>query len=115
MGTMERLKKKWKITSNVDFILIMLVFSLAGMGVSFSRRKIFVFLHLDHAHLWVKIVVSLLLIVPLYQLSTLFFGLFLGQFPFFWERQKAIGRGILRLSLRVFNPKISTQKTYSIK
>ena len=100
MNTTEKLKKKWNISNNRDFTLIMLVFSLAGLGVSFSRRRIFTWLGLNHAALGIKILLSLVLIVPLYQLSTLFFGLFLGQFNFFWERQKAIGRSLKKIAYR---------------
>ncbi len=103
MNFVNKLKKKWNISSNVDFVLIILVFSLAGLGVSFSRRGIFVLLGINHAAWWLKIIVSLILIVPLYQLSTLFFGILLGQFPFFWERQKAIGRALRKIPERIFN------------
>ncbi len=101
MNMIQKLKNKWKIANNRDFTLIMITFSLAGMGVSFSRREIFVLLGLDHASLGLKILVSLLLIVPLYQLSTLFFGFFLGQFNFFWERQKAIGRALKKIPAKI--------------
>ncbi len=100
------LKNKWQIKSNWDFMMIMLVFSLAGMGVTVLRKNFFVWAGLDHTQLWFQIVASLLLIVPLYQLSTLFFGLLLGQFRFFFERQKAIGRSLLRLAQRIFPQKI---------
>ena len=103
MNIVQKLKTKWNITSNQDFILIMLVFSLAGMGVSFSRREIFTLLGINHTSLGFKIFISLLLIVPLYQLSTLFFGLCLGQFRFFWERQKMIGRALKKIPQRIFN------------
>lgn len=83
-------------------MLIMLVFSLAGLGVSFSRRKIFMLLGIDHASIGFKIFISLLLIVPLYQLSTLFFSLFLGQFDFFWQRQKSIARALKKIPQRIF-------------
>ena len=95
----ERLKKRWNISTDKDFVLIMLVFSLAGAGVGFERRKVFEFLGLNHSHLWIQILAWLLLIVPLYQISTIFFSIFLGQFNFFWGRQKAIGRGIKNLFL----------------
>ena len=103
MNFFERLKKKWNISNNVDFILIMAVFSLAGLGVSFSRRRIFILLGLNHAAWWINIIAWLILIVPLYQLSTLFFSIFLGQFSFFWERQKAIGRVLKKIPQRIFN------------
>ena len=89
----EKLKKKWGITSNLDFILIMLVFSLAGMSISFVRPLAFHILHLDHAPLWVKILVYVPLIVPIYQCGLLVWGSLLGQFGFFWNWEKKwIGR-----------------------
>jgi hypothetical protein len=91
----DKLKKKWGISSNLDFIMIMLVFSLAGMSISFARPFVFHVLHLDHAPLWVKIVVYLPLIVPLYQCGLLVFGFLLGQFKFFWEWEK---KWVARLS-----------------
>lgn len=101
MNIVEKLKSKWQIQSNWDFTAIMLVYSLAGLGVSFSRRGIFSFFGLNQAPLATKILLSLLLIVPLYQLSTLFFGFLLGQFQFFWSRQKAIGRALGKLPLKL--------------
>lgn len=94
--TIQKLKQKWNITSDLDFVLIMLVFSLAGLGVSFSRHFIFALLGLEAASFGVKLTVSLLLIVPLYQLSTLVFAFPLGQFGFFWSRQKEMARFIGR-------------------
>ena len=87
----EKLKKKWNITSNKDFLLIMLVFSLAGSVIGFERRPIFHALGItEHTHLWVKIIAYLPLIPPIYQLNLLFFGFLLGQFEFFWEKEKRL-------------------------
>ena len=89
----EKLKQKWNITSNKDLILIMLVFSLAGSVIGFERRPIFHLLGITHdTHLWVKIAAYLPLIPPIYQLNLLFFGFLLGQFDFFWEKEKRLGR-----------------------
>lgn len=90
-----KLKKKWGISNNVDFFLIMLVFSLAGLSISFVRPLVFHILHLDQAPLWVKIMVYLPLIVPIYQCGLLIFGFLLGQFKFFWEWEK---KWVARLS-----------------
>ena len=96
MEWVKKLKKKWNIASDWDFWAIMVVFSLAGMGISFLRKLVFHLLGLDHSVWWVKVLAWLILIVPLYQISTLFFGLFLGQFNFFWTRQKSIWRAVGR-------------------
>jgi hypothetical protein len=92
----QKLKEKWKIASNLDLLLIMLVFSLAGVGVSLGRKPIFALLGItSRTPLWIKICVYLPLVVPLYQISLVFFGFLLGQFDFFWNKQKQTGR-ILR-------------------
>ena len=91
MKIVERLKKKWGIASNLDFTLIMIVFSLAGLNVSFSRKPIFHLLGVrDSTPLLLKIVLYLAFIFPTYQLSLLLYGFLLGQFGFFWNKQKTL-------------------------
>ena len=93
----EHLKEKWNVESNVDFILIMLVFSLAGMAISFVRPPIFHLLGITpQTPLWIKVAVYVPLIPPIYQMNLLVFGFFLGQFEFFWEKEKRIFRFLRR-------------------
>ena len=89
----EKLKSKWGIESNWDFTMIMLAFSLAGMMISLCRPTIFHLLGIKpETHLWIKIAVYLPLIPPIYQVFLMFWGTVLGQFHFFWEKEKRIGR-----------------------
>lgn len=90
MHLIKHLKTKWNIHSNQDFVLIMLVFSLAGMGVVFLRKGVFQLLGINHAHVEIKLLAWVLLIVPLYQCSALIVSIPFGQFNFFWQRQKAL-------------------------
>ncbi len=93
MTWIQKLKTKWDIRSNWDFWMIMIVFSLAGMSIGFERRPIFHLLGIEHeTAFWIKALVYIPLIVPIYQLNLLVFGFLLGQFPFFWEKEKKIGR-----------------------
>jgi hypothetical protein len=93
MKAFEHLKKKWNIESNYDLVMIMIVFSLAGMTIPVFRKPIFHLLGInDHTHLWVKIVAYIPLIPPIYQLNLLFWGFVLGQFNFFWEKEKRLVR-----------------------
>lgn len=93
-----RLKEKWGISSNFDFIAIMVVFSLAGMAVSVCRKPIFAALGITRqTPFWIKTVVYIPLIVPVYQISLIIFGSLLGQFNFFWEKEKKVGRFFLKL------------------
>lgn len=101
LSWIEKLKQKWQIQSNKDFVLIMLVFSLAGSCIGFERQPIFYHLGIDHSTpLWLKIIVYLPLIPPLYQINLLIFGALLGQFPFFWEKEKRLFRFLFGRLLR---------------
>ena len=89
----EKLKTKWNIKSNFDFILIMLVFSLAGMSIGFFRSPIFHFFGITpHTQWWIKVLVYLPLIPPIYQFNLLVYGFLFGQFDFFWEKEKRLGK-----------------------
>jgi len=102
IGWVEKLKTKWGIESNRDFILIMLSFSLAGMMISICRPPIFHLLGIEkETHLWIKILVYVPLIPPIYQIFLLFWGTVLGQFGFFWEKEKKIVRFLKRSFLKV--------------
>jgi len=93
----QKLKKKWNIQSDWDFIFIMLVFSLAGMAITFVRKPIFYAIGITgQPPLWIKILIYIPLIVPIYQLNLIIFGTLLGQFKFFWEKEKRLGRFLLR-------------------
>jgi len=93
----DSLKRKWNITGNFQFVLIMVVFSLAGMAITQVRRPLFHLMGIEReTPFWIKTVVYLLSIFPLYQVFLLLFGTLLGQFRFFWEKEKALVRWILR-------------------
>lgn len=93
-------KTKYNIASDKDFAMIFTVFSLSGLFVSFSRRTIFHSVGLDHTTIFIQIIATLILMIPLYQLSTLFLGFLFGNFEFFWERQKSMGRVLKRVFVR---------------
>ncbi len=96
------LKKKWGITNNFDFTVIMLVFSLAGMAIGTERKPVFALLGFtNHTAWWIKTIVYLPLFVPLYQMNLLLFGTVLGQFNFFWEKEKRLGRFFLKAFKRL--------------
>ena len=96
-GWAKHLKKKWNVDSDVDFFLIMTVFSLAGMSISFVRKPIFHLLGITAATpFWIKTLVYIPLIPPVYQMNLLIYGFLLGQFGFFWNWEKRLGRMILK-------------------
>ncbi|HMP72753.1 MAG TPA: hypothetical protein PKE55_05760 [Kiritimatiellia bacterium] len=98
MGSrIERLKQKWGIDSTRRVIAILIAFSLAGLSVVQCRTFIFALFRFDHETPFaLKTITYLLLLFPLYQILLLGFGTILGEFRFFWEKEKAMARWLLR-------------------
>ncbi len=85
----QKLKTKWNIDSDRDFWLIMLTFSLAGMGISLIRIFLFPLLGISEATpTWLIVLCYIPSAFFMYQIGLLFFGTLLGQFKFFWEWEK---------------------------
>jgi hypothetical protein len=79
-----RLKAKWGIESNFQFIMINVCFSLAGFSILFIRPLIFrIFGITPEMPLALRILLYILLISPTYFLTLNFFALLLGQSRFF--------------------------------
>ena len=97
---LERMKKKWGLTSIFQVVLIMVVFALTGMTVVWIRPIIFHILGVDHANGWIKTVCYLILVFPLYQILLLVYGFMFGQFTFFWEKEKKLVNALIRLFSR---------------
>lgn len=90
------LKQKWNIERDWDFWMIMLTFSLAGLFIAPARTLVFHLVGItEFTPFWVKAVVYIPLIVPVYQLGLIVFGTLLGQFPFFWEKEKKLVKFLL--------------------
>lgn len=88
---LKTLKEKWGLKSILQVFLVLVVFSLTGMTVVFIRPVIFSwFGYNDQTSFWIKTITYLLLIFPLYQLLILVYGALLGQFAFFWEKEKKL-------------------------
>jgi len=97
MKMMDKLKKKWGIKSNWDFFLINVVFTLAGSTIIFERKPIFELLGIGpETPFWIKVCVYIPLIVPIYQINLLIFGFLLGQFPFFWDKEKKLMQFLIK-------------------
>ncbi len=87
--TFNHLRQKWNIESTKDLVLIMIVFSLAGINVTLCRKPLFHVLGVTpHTAMWIKTLLYIAFVFPTYQLSLLLYSLPLGQFPFFWNKQR---------------------------
>lgn len=88
---MERLKHKWGLNSSWQVILILLTFSLAGSSVVVLRRWYFGALGFDEqTAFWIKAIAYIVFVFPAYQCLILAYGTLLGQFRFFWEKEKRL-------------------------
>jgi hypothetical protein len=87
------LKSKWGIESSRRVWMILLVFSLTGASILVVKDPIYRMLGLSvDASLWIKVPVALVT----YQFLLLLVGACLGEFRFFWEKEKKLGRLLAR-------------------
>ena len=97
MGYFNRLKDKWAVESNLQFVIIFVVFAITGsssvkiakpllelMGIEMSA---FENIFLGSVLYWI---VRILIVFPIYQILLLFFGTIFFQFKFFWKFEKKI-------------------------
>ena len=95
MGYFNRLKDKWVVESNLQLIIIFVVFAITGsssvkiakpllelMGVEITA---FEGIFMGSVLYWILRVV---IVFPIYQILLLFFGTIFFQFKFFWKFEK---------------------------
>ena len=87
---MERLKKKWKITSNFQLIVILVVFAITGSASLVVSTPILDFIGFSKESInpWLYHPLRLILIFPVYQVLIIVIGTIFGQFKFFWDFEK---------------------------
>ena len=92
----ERMKKKYGITNNFDLCAILAVYSLAGSSITFTVRPLYryAFHVIPHVPFFLRIIAYICVALPVYQCFLLIYGFLFGQFKFFWEREKKLGRWI---------------------
>ena len=93
------MKKRWGV-GPWGVLAILLTFSLSGLTVVWVRPLILDAILPPDAPTWVRWVAYALVIFPLYQAILLAYGAVLGQFPFFWQKEKAMGRWLVRTFTR---------------
>ena len=85
----------------VQVFIVLLVFCLTGTTVVFLRKSLFGWLGFDdNTPFWIETITYLLFIFPAYQILILLYGSLLGQFKFFWNKEKKLFRFVMRLFAR---------------
>lgn len=84
---MTSLKQKWGITSNVQFIIILVVFAITGSTSAWITRPVLEMIGItkDSLHPLVYWPLSLILILPVYKVLLIIIGTLFGQHMFFWN------------------------------
>jgi O-antigen/teichoic acid export membrane protein len=94
----ERLKERWKVKNTYQVVLILIVFACTGTTVALIARPVLHALFAPNdVPAWAT-VLYYVLILPIYNIFLLFYGLIFGQFRFFWEFER-------RFFGRIFNRK----------
>jgi len=92
---MKKLKKKWGITSDFQFVIIFIVFAITGSLSAYLSKPVTNYIGLTEENLgffyWP---IRLIAIFPLYQVLLVFFGFVFGQFTFFWWFEKKMLRSM---------------------
>lgn len=98
---MEKLKKRWGLTSNFQAVVILIVFAITGSTAAFIAKPILSYLGIERGVMnpilyWVLYIV---LILPVYKVILLCIGTLFGQREFFWnfvkKMLKNMGMGFL--------------------
>jgi hypothetical protein len=85
MTWFDRLKARWKVNSVTQVVLILIVFACTGFTVLLLKQPLFAWwFPSGDRPLWAS-VLYWILILPVYNIFLLLYGLLFGQFRFFWE------------------------------
>lgn|GEM_PF-577220 len=102
-----KLKDKWQLDSIRQVIIVLIVFGLTGTTIALSKVYILSAIGMDHSPFIAKLIAG----VMAYQVLILVFGTLLGQFNFFWQKEKRlvirIGKmfkWVVLLPVRIFKP-----------
>jgi len=90
---LRKLQTKWGVNSLFQVVLILLTFAFTGLTVMFIKNPLLNFLSIDMSTggFW-KSFLYFVFVLPVYQVILLFYGTLLGQFSFFWEKEKQLVR-----------------------
>ena len=90
MSWIERLKDKWGISSNIQIILIIIVFAINGSFAAWVANPLtnLIGMSSEATNPWIYYPVRILIVFPIYQITLPIVGFFFGQFQFFWNFEK---------------------------
>jgi hypothetical protein len=94
----QKLKERWNVQSGWDVVIILLVFACTGFSILYLKRLIYGWVGLDaDSAAWLRWLVALVVVLPLYQVVLLVWGWLFGKFSFFWAFEKRMIARLLGL------------------
>jgi hypothetical protein len=86
----DKLKKRWKVNTGWDVLIILVVFACTGFSILYLKRLLFRWVGIspEETATWIRWTVNIIIILPLYQVVLLVWGFVFGKFSFFWEFEK---------------------------
>jgi hypothetical protein len=87
---MEKLKKRWEISSNWALLAIFIVFAINGSFAAWVAKPVtsLIGLSQETTNGWIYWPLRILIVFPIYQLTLPLVGWLFGQFKFFWNFEK---------------------------
>jgi protoporphyrin/coproporphyrin ferrochelatase len=86
---LQKFKNKWNIKSNLQLIIILVVFSVTGSAALVVRKFAFHLLGIQpDTSLFIKVPLYILILFPSYHFLLLIIGTLAGQYRFFYAFQK---------------------------
>ena len=81
---MEKLKNIFKVSSTYQLIVVFIVFGITGSLSLFLSDYILNYLNIEN------LIISLLLLLIIYQILLIIIGTLFGEFNYFWAMEKKI-------------------------
>lgn len=89
MSFISKIKEKWGIKSNWQFVIINIVFALSGSLTVYIRRPVYQLLGVDETMPIVfRIILYIIIVTPAYFTILIAVATLFGQFRFFWNFEK---------------------------
>lgn len=87
---MNKLKERWGLTSNLQVLVVFIVFGITGSCAAYLTKPVTSWLGIskESLSLWLYWPLRILILFPIYQVMLVLFGYLFGQFEFFWNFEK---------------------------
>ena len=88
MGWIDTLKQRWDLNTTWQVLVVLFIFACTGFTVMFLKNPLLGLIDPSYKESTTFTVLYYILILPVYNLILLFYGLIFGKFKFFWEFEK---------------------------